>query len=159
MIFSAAAAELDRTAAVYEGAGRALQSAAALSEEYLAHLSAAEAADWDSAAGLAYAFLLGVLRGEGNGVGHQAGSLAAEAQLIAQELRGMADQARVIAQVISSIAGTDVAGLAGASIARRAREAVDDAGALVSFLSDFGGVPEGLHGAVERIREAAVSEP
>lgn len=157
MIFSAAAAELDRTAAVYEGTCRALQSAAAMSEEYLAHLSAAEASDWDSAAGLAYALLLGVLRGEGNSVGQQTESLAGEAQLIAQDLRDMADQARLIAQAISSIAGTDIAGFAGAEIARRAREAVDDAGALVSFLSDFDGIPGGLHGVVEQIREAAPS--
>lgn len=153
-MFSAAAAQLDRLAAVYEDISLDLGRAGRISDEYIAQLHLASAVEWSSAAAAAYRGSMGLLVTDGRFVQQEAAALAGEASIIAADFREWASIGRTLAAGLSVLAGIDLPGLAQEALIRRALNAVDDVTTLVSFIGDHGGVPPGLAIAVD---EAASS--
>lgn len=151
-MFSAAAAHLDRTAAIYDGVAVRYQRAADQGTGHRAQLVLArDVVQWNSQAGDAFRAVLDLLVSDSTAVQEEAAALAGEATAIAGVLREWAQVGRSLAAVLEAITGADVAGVAGEALLRRARAAVEDVTSLVSFIQDYGGLPAGLREAVSEV--------
>src|SRR5699024_9160146 len=155
MLITAAAAELERTAAAYRDAAKVLRGIPDRAEQYLVLLQAAQQVEWSSEAGTAFRQLLEALRQPGTMLQAAAPQLAATAELIAADLSSYADTARQLATVVSALSGVDLLAVAhdlGADrvegMRRAAAEAGADAASLVVYVQQNSGIP-GL------LREAA----
>ena len=157
-MLTAAATELDRTAAAYREAGKVLQGIPGRTEQYLAQLQAAQQVEWNSAAGTAFRHLVEELRWPGNVLRAEASELAATAEAIAADLSSYAETARQLGALVSVLSAVDFTAVAqdlGAarleSMRISAAEATADAGRLVMYVQDNGGIPALLREVADRV--------
>lgn len=157
-MLTAAATELDRTAAAYREAGKVLQGIPGRTEQYLAQLQAAQQVEWNSAAGTAFRHLVEELRWPGNVLQAEASELAATAEAIAADLSSYAETARQLDALVSVLSAVDFTAVAQdlgtarlESMRTSAAEATADAGKLVMYVQDNGGIPALLREVAHRV--------
>lgn len=158
MFIATAAAELERTAAAYRTAGQVLRGIPDRAEQYLVQLQAAQQVNWNSEAGNAFLQALEALRGPGTMLQDEAVHLAAAAETIAADLSSYAQTARQLGTMVSLLSAADITAVAQDVGAARlegmriaAAEAATDAGRLVAYVQDNGGVPHLLRDVVARL--------